>query len=59
MNYQVTGVAMSNDGWGFSITDSGRKPLVHFEYEHQDKAKEAHRAISQTIGFAVKITPYT
>lgn len=58
MNYQVTSVARSTGGYGFSITDTRSIPLVHFEFEHEDKAKEAHRTISQTIAIATKITPY-
>lgn len=58
MNYQVNAVAASTDGYGFSITDSRGKPLVHFEFEHMDKAKEAHRIIGQTIAIATKITPH-
>jgi len=33
------------------------RPLVHFEFEHEDKAKEAHRVIGQAIAIAIKITP--
>jgi len=57
MNYQVNKVAPSTDGYGFSITDSRGTPLVHFEFAHEDKAKEAHRIIGQTIAIATKITP--
>jgi hypothetical protein len=57
MNYQVNDVAPSTGGYGFSITDSRGRPLVHFEFEHEDKAKEAHRMIGQTIAIATKITP--
>ena len=58
MNYQVNDVAPSTGGYGFSITDTRSKPLVHFEFEHEDKAKEAHRVIRQTIAIATKITPH-
>jgi hypothetical protein len=58
MNYQVNDVVSSTGGYGFSITDSRGKPLVHFEFEHADKAKEAQRVIRQTIAIATKITPY-
>jgi hypothetical protein len=58
MNYQVNDVAPSTGGYGFSITDTRSKPLVHFEFEHEDKAKEAHRVIGQTIAIATKITPH-
>lgn len=58
MNYQVNDVARSTGGYGFSITDSRGKPLVHFEFEREDKAKEAHRIIGQTIAIATKITPH-
>jgi hypothetical protein len=58
MNYQVNDVARSTGGYGFSITDTRGKPLVHFEFEHEDKAKEAHRSIGQTISIATKITPH-
>lgn len=39
MNYKVNDVAPSTGGHGFSITDSGGKPVVHFEFAHEDKAK--------------------
>jgi hypothetical protein len=55
MNYQVNDVASSTGGYGFSITDTRGKPLVHFEFEHEDKAKEAHRIIGQTISIATKM----
>ena len=58
MNYQVNAVAPSTGGFGFSITDTRSKPLVHFEFEREDKAKEAHRVIGQTIAIATKITPH-
>jgi hypothetical protein len=35
MNHQVNVVAPSTDGYGFSITDSRGKLLVHFEFEHR------------------------
>ena len=57
MNYQVNRVAESTNGYGFSITDSRSVPLVHFEFEHEDKAKEAHRVIGQAIAIAIQITP--
>jgi hypothetical protein len=57
MNYQVDAVASSANGYGFVIRDSRDTPLVHFEFEHRDKAQEAHRIISQTIANATKITP--
>jgi hypothetical protein len=57
MNYTVNTVAKSTNGFGFSIIDSHSRPLVHFEYEREDKAKEAHRVIEQAIAIAVKITP--
>jgi hypothetical protein len=59
MNYQVTSVAASTGGYGFSITDSRGAPLVHFEYQHRDKAAEAQRIIGQGIAIATKITPRT
>jgi hypothetical protein len=58
MNYKVTDVARSTDGFGFSIADSRSKPLVHFEFEHEDKAKEARRVIGEAIAIAIKITPH-
>jgi hypothetical protein len=57
MNYIVNNVAMSTGGYGFSITDSRGTPVVHFEFAHEDKAKESHRIIGQTIAIATKITP--
>jgi hypothetical protein len=57
MNYQVNKVDRSMDGFGFSITDSSNRPLVHFEFEREDKAKEAHRVIGQAIAIAIKIRP--
>lgn len=58
MKYKLNDVAANQDGGhGFSITDSRGKPLVYFEFEHEDKAKEAHRVIGQTIAIATKITP--
>jgi hypothetical protein len=57
MNYTVNDVARNTDGWGFSIIDSHRTPLVHIAFEHQEKAREAHRVIGQAIAIAVKITP--
>jgi hypothetical protein len=45
MNYQVTAVAPSTGGYGFNITDSRSRPLVHFEFEQEDKATEAQRII--------------
>ena len=57
MNYQVNDVARSTDGYGFSIADSRNIPLVHFEYEQEDKAIEARRVIGQAIAIAIKITP--
>ena len=57
MNYQVNDVARSTDGFGFSITDTRGRPLVLFEFEYEDKAKEAHRVIGQAIAIAIKITP--
>jgi hypothetical protein len=58
MNYQVNAVASSTGGYGFSITDSRIIALVHFEFEREDKAIEAHRIIGQTIAIATKITPF-
>jgi hypothetical protein len=58
VNYQVNAVARSTEGWGFRITDTRGRPLVHFAFEHEDKAKEAHRVVGQTIAIAVKIIPY-
>jgi hypothetical protein len=52
MNYKVNKVARSTDGFGFNITDSGGAPLVHFEFEHEDKADEAQRVIGQTISIS-------
>jgi hypothetical protein len=40
----------------FSIIDTHGVPLVHFAFEQEDKAKEAHRIIGQTIAIAIKIT---
>ena len=57
MNNRVNDVAPSTGGYGFSIVDSRSAPLVHFEFELEDKAKEAQRIIGQTIGIATKITP--
>lgn len=57
MNYQTNAVATSTGGYGFSISDSRGTPLVHFEFEHEDKAREAHRVIGQAIAIATKITP--
>jgi len=58
MNYTVNNVARSTDGWGFSIVDSrSSTPLVRIEFEHQEKAREAHWVIGQAIAIAVKITP--
>ena len=57
MNYQVNEVAPSIGGYGFSIIDSRGRPLVHVEFQHEDKAKEAHRVIGQTVAIAIKITP--
>ena len=57
MNYQVNEIAESTVGYGFSITDSRGAPLVHFEYQHRDKAREAQRIIGQAIAIATKITP--
>jgi hypothetical protein len=59
MNYKVNDVAACTGGYGFSITDSRGIPVVHFEFEYPDKAKEAHRVIGQTIAIATKITPCT
>ncbi len=58
MNYVVNAVAPSTDGYGFSIADSRGAPLVHFEFAHENKAREAHRVIGQTIAIATKITPH-
>jgi hypothetical protein len=58
MNYRVNDVASSAGGFGFSIIDTRNIPLVHFEFEHEDKAKEAHRVIGQAIVIATKITPH-
>ena len=58
INYTVNNVGRSTDGWGFSIVDSrSSTPLVRIEFEHQEKAREAHRVIGQAIAIAVKITP--
>ena len=57
MNYTVNEVKRSTGGYGFSITDSRGKPLVHFESEHEDKAQEAHQVIGQAVAIATKITP--
>jgi hypothetical protein len=58
MNYKVNDVAPNQDGgYGFTILDSAGKLLVYFEFEHEDKAKEAHRIIGQTIAIATKIIP--
>ena len=57
MNYEVNDVAPSTGGYGFSIVDSTRGPLVHFEYQHRDKANEARRVIREAIAIATKITP--
>lgn len=58
MNYKVNNVAESTNGYGFSIADSRNAPLVHFEFEHEDKAKEAQRVIGQAIAIAIQITPF-
>jgi hypothetical protein len=58
MNYRVNAVAASTGGYGFSITDSRGIPLVHFGFEREEKAKEGHRIIGQTIAIATKITPH-
>lgn len=58
MNYKVTDVGRSTNGFYFNISDSGGRPLVTFEYEKEDKAKEAQRIIDQTIAIAVMITPH-
>jgi hypothetical protein len=57
MNYEVNDVAQSTGGWGFSIIGSHSRPLVHFEYQHQDKAIEARRLIREAIAIAINITP--
>jgi hypothetical protein len=57
MNYRVNAVEASTGGYGFNIVDSRGTPLVHFEFEHQDKAKEAHRVIGEAVAIATKITP--
>jgi hypothetical protein len=57
MNYQVNDVARSTSGYGFSITDTRGRPLVHFEFENEDKAKEARRIIGQSVAIATMITP--
>ena len=57
INYQVNEVAPSIGAYGFSVTDSRGRPLVHFEFEHEDKAKQAHRVIGRTVAFATTITP--
>jgi hypothetical protein len=56
MNYKVNAVARGTEGHGFSIIDTRGVPLVHFALDQEDKAKEAHRIIGQTIAIAIKIT---
>jgi hypothetical protein len=56
MNYKVNAVARSTEGYGFGIIDTHGVPLVHFAFEQEDKAKEAHQIIGQTIAIAMKIT---
>jgi hypothetical protein len=58
MNYQVSPVAASTDGYGFNIIDSRRTPLVRIEFEREDNANEARRVIGRAIEIATKITPY-
>jgi hypothetical protein len=57
MNYQVNAVAASSGGYDFSIIDSRNIPLVHSEFEREDRAKEAQRIVGQTVAIATKITP--
>jgi hypothetical protein len=62
MNYNVNKVDRNTKGnYGFSIVETHSimsKPLIYFEYEHEDKALEAHRVIGQAIAIAIKIKPY-
>jgi hypothetical protein len=57
MNYTVNNVARSDGGYGFHITDSRGKLLVFFEFEQEDKAKDAQRLIGQIIPIATQIIP--
>ena len=57
MNYKLNDVAESTDGYGFTILDSRGKLLVYFEFENEDRAREAHRIIDQTVAIATKIVP--
>jgi hypothetical protein len=59
MNYQINAVAPTTDGFGFSILDSGGRLLVTISFQHEDKAKEAHRRIGEIISIATNITPHT
>ena len=59
MNYNVNKVDRNTYGnYGFSIAKGNGRPLVYFEYEHEDKAIEAHRVIGLAIAIAIKIKPY-
>jgi len=58
MNYGVSSVEQSIGGHGFNIVDSHQRPVVHFEFQAQDKAAEAHRVIGEAIAEAAKITPF-
>jgi hypothetical protein len=55
MNYRLNDVAQTGGGYGFTILDRRGELIVTFEFEREDKAKEAHRAISQTIAIATNI----
>jgi hypothetical protein len=57
MNYRVNDVELSKHGYGFTIVDSRSKPLVFFEFEYQDTAKEAHKLISEVVGLAISVEP--
>jgi hypothetical protein len=59
MNYQVSAVETSTNGYGFHITDSGKRSLVHIEFASKDKADEARRVIGESIAIAVNITPFS
>ena len=43
-------------GTALAPSTVARAPLVHFEFEHEDKAKEAQRIIGQTIGIGSSST---
>ena len=48
---------VTEEGWGFNITDQKGHPLVEFRYGSEDEASTAARNVQKAIVNAVSIRP--